>query len=152
MTGVSLGAVTRKRGAVSRVFLSNNLDVFLAAPKPRCQQFADFVRISPQRAFPNNSNPPAGIRQCLDGCGVPALVVLKLGIPEIGAGFRKPRVVAAHMAMPEAAMYEYNRIPLGQDQVRLPSKALGMQSVSEAIRPEVSANLHFRDGVLPPDT
>ena len=107
----------------------------LAATNPIKEFLAGRLRITPERALPDNTNTPPVGRESSDSLQVSCLVPTKLLVPEISTGLGKPEELAAFMAVPEAAVDEDHSTPSFQHQVRFAGKSPGVKPVTQASPP-----------------
>ena len=152
--GASICSDAGKRELATSNFLikSLDLDVSLASPSPCGELAADGVRVAADSAFPDDRNAPAATHQRRNRHLVTLLVAPQFLVLEIGAGLGKPKVAAASMTMPKAAMHKHHCLPLAQNQVRSSRQPLGVQAVSETGAPEPVSYQQFRAGALAPYT
>ena len=129
-----------------------HLDASFALPEPIGEVADNGVRVAADSAFPDDRNAPAATHQRCNRHLVALLVALQFLVPEIGAGLGKPKVAAASMTMPKAAMHKHHCLPLAQNQVRSSGQPLGVQAISETGAPEPVSYQQLRAGALAPYT
>lgn len=120
------GARQLDRTCMHRAVGALDLHVISSKPDPRTEYSADGIGTIANSAFPYDSDTPTRVDQACDRPLVPLVVVPKFLVPEFGPAFRKTEVGAAAMAMPEAAVHEYDRLPFRKHQVGLTGQALGV--------------------------
>lgn len=108
--------------------------------------------ITPERAFPNDSDTPAIGGQFRNRPFVPRLIGTELLIPELLACLRQAEEWTAFMPVPKTPMDENDGSPLRQDNVRLSGEFRSMKPIAEALPPKVLPYLQLRPGVLRPDS
>ena len=103
-------------------------------------------------AFPKYEHVPACGLQCGVLLPVTRDIAVELGLPELHVGFRHGRDFAALMPMPEAAVHEYDCVPLGKHDVGMAGQLGGMKAVAEPQGVKVAAHKHLRLRVLRPNS
>ena len=103
-----------------------------------------------QRTLPNNQyTPPLLIKS-----GIRLLVVAAICgdflSPEVGSGFR-PFEQMTVVAMPEAAVYEYDGLPARKDNIGLSRQILRVKPVAKSERVQATPDNELRLRVLSPD-
>lgn len=98
--------------------------------------------------FPYDADSPALLLIESDGPLVALPVCGKLFLPEFAVRFGEDKVAAVFMGMPEAAVYEDNRIVARKHEVRLAGIAPVTDAVAEACPEQGRADLLFRLRVL----
>ena len=85
-----------------------------------------------QRAFPDDCNSPACLKQMISVTPVSFHVGMKLGLPELCASGRGCRVRTAGMSMPEAAVNEAYCSKLTKHQIRCAGEFPVVKTISQA--------------------
>jgi hypothetical protein len=78
-------------------------------------------------------------------------VSFQLFLPKIEPGFWHSRELAFSMSMPEAPVHKDNRVPCGENQIRLSRKILDMKAITETHAMNETTQLHFRSRILAPN-
>jgi len=105
----------------------------------------------PRLAFPDDSDLPPQFPQCGGVSPVPGDILFELCLPELDVAARSRCEAATPMAMPEAAMDEYNGAPPREHNVRFTREVPPMEPESEACRVKQRPNHPFRCRVSRPD-
>ena len=91
---------------------------------------------------------PTGIHQFVVNPCIPSSIPFYLVLPESGVGLGQYELSASLMSVPETAVDENRRSVAAHHYVRLARHALDIEPISVSVRPQPSANGHFRFGRL----
>lgn len=103
--------------------------------KPLGQLGPGFVRIQPDRTFPDHRNLPVAGYQAVDHEQVTTPILAKFFVPEQCPRLGETEVRAIEMPVPEAAVHKHDLAPFRQHQVRLTWQLPRAQSVPETGTP-----------------
>lgn len=103
----------------------------------------------PSFTFPDDQYAPPEFNERFPVSAIAVHVRLSFGGPELGAGGRLDSSEAALMAMPKAAMNEYNRTMLRQDNIWFTREVLTMELKAIPQRVKDAPNGKLRFSVLP---
>jgi hypothetical protein len=112
-----------------------DFEVSLAMHKPLGQPSPGFVRIQPDRTFPDNRNLPVVGYQAVDHEQVTTPILAKLFVPEQCSRLGETEVRAIDMPVPEAAVHKHDLAPFRQHQVRPTRQVPRAQPVPETGTP-----------------
>jgi hypothetical protein len=101
-------------------------------------------------ALPQDHHPPPQTPEAGVIGRVPISILLEFSQPEVEVGFREAGLFASFVSVPEAPVYEHNRLPLGKYKVRPTRKTSNVKPESQSESMCGTANHHFRCGVLIP--
>ena len=102
-------------------------------------------------AFPDYNHPPSRFFQFSMLLPVTRHIPLELRRPELHVGLRHCGYFATLVTMPEAAVNEDDRVPLGQHDVWMSGQFGGMEAVAESQGMQMAAHKHLRLRVLRPN-
>ncbi len=131
--------------------VSTDFDDRFVAADPGRKALKVLRGVTPESAFPNDSDTPAIGGQPRNRPHVPRLIGAKLLIPELFARFRQTKERAALMPMPKASMDEDSGSPLREDNVWPSSESRSMQPVAEPPLPKELPHLQLWSGVRSSD-
>lgn len=140
--------VLRSDGALVRADLCPGF----ALTQPRGKLIGRLLGIEEDGAFPHYNDTPARAVQTVGYDKVALPIGKELGVPESGSRLRKSKVTAVPVTVPKAPVDKHHCPPLGQYQVRLSGKSLGVKAETKSARPEQLSHNPFRLCVLRTDS
>lgn len=102
-------------------------------------------------AFPYRDAVPTHLCQLPLLFLIPFLIPLNLFLPEVRIRLRHPEVLTTIMPMPKAAIDKHARAILSQYNIRVTGEARIVETVAEAMRPEIAPHNQFRACVFAAD-
>lgn len=98
--------------------------------------------------FPDNTDAPALLSVIFDVLSIAFLVALEFVLPELRIGFRRNKIFAAFVCMPEASVYKDYCIGLWEYDVRLAGISLVTDSIAESCPVKGFSDVLFWRSVL----